>query len=149
MKTTKRERKYAITFSQPTLTQQHSKDEADINKIMARYIKTGVIDHVAKYQGQYLENNDIDYHTSQNIIIKADKMFSELPSSVRKEFENNPAEFLKFVNNEENNEKMAELGLTKTPPPKTPPVEEKPPFTEKPTEPKLKTVKPAPAAETP
>ncbi len=105
----KTNRKYAITFSQPTLTQQHSKDETDINKIMARYIKTGVIDHVAKYQPQYLDNTDIDYHQSQNIIIKADAMFSELPSSVRREFSNDPAAFLKFVNDPENHDKLEDF----------------------------------------
>ncbi len=104
-------RKYAITFSQLTLTQQHSKDAADINKIMARYIKTGVIDHVAKYQGQYLDNSDIDYHSSQNIIIKADSMFAELPSNVRREFQNDPATFLKFVHDPDNHKKLVELGL--------------------------------------
>ena len=71
-------RRFSITFTQPSLTQQHSKDETDINKIMARYIKTGVIDHVAKYQPQYTENSEVDYHNSLNIILKADEMFSEL-----------------------------------------------------------------------
>ena len=102
-------RKHAIKFTQPTLAQQHSKDEVDINKIMARYIKTGVIDHVAKYQPQYLDNTETDYHTSQNIIIKADGMFSELPSTVRRQFNNNPAEFLEFVNDPDNHEKLKDL----------------------------------------
>jgi len=130
-------RKYSIQFKQPTLTQQHSKDETDINKIMARYIKTGVIDHVAKYQPQYLDNTDIDYHQSQNIIIKADGMFSDLPATVRKEFNNNPAEFLEFVNDPDNHEKLKDLV--------------KPPITgEKPLEKPVKPPKkPAPAAVTP
>lgn len=140
-------RKHAINFSQPTLTQQHSKDETDINKIMARYIKTGVIDHVAKYQGQYLENNDLDYHASQNIIIQADVMFSELPSSVRREFNNNPAEFLHFVSDEENHAKLADMGLTNNPP-EIPPIEqEKAPIGEKtPQKAKAPPKEPAPAA---
>ena len=56
MKKSPKKRPYSITFTQPTLAQQHSKDEVDINLIMARYIKTGVLDHVAKYQPQYSEN---------------------------------------------------------------------------------------------
>lgn len=140
--TSKRERKYAITFSQPTLTQQHSKDETDINKIMARYIKTGVIDHVAKYEPQYRDNDDLDYHQSQNIILKADAMFSELPSSVRKEFQNNPSEFLKAVNSPDATERLVELGLAK-PQPEV----KKPTLVEKPsTKPKNPPEEPAPAA---
>ncbi len=129
-------RTHAIKFTQPTMTQQHSKDETDINKIMARYIKTGVIDHVAKYQPQYLDNNDLDYHQSQNIIIKADAMFAELPSSVRRKFLNNPAEFLKFVSDEKNHEKLADLGLAYPATKVTP---------EKPSEIKKATKKPAAA----
>ncbi len=132
-------RKYSIIFSQPTITQQHSKDEVDINKIMARYIKTGVLDHVTKYQPQYLDNTDTDYQESRNIIIKADEMFAELPSTVRKEFNNSPSEFLKFVNDPENHEELADL--VKPKPIQTPP--------ENPSEPKPEQVNPAPAATTP
>lgn len=135
-------RKHAIYFTEPTMTQQHSKDEVDINKIMARYIKTGVIDHVQKYQPQYTENNEVDYHESMNVIRKADEMFLELPSSVRKTFHNDPAKFLEFVNDENNIDKLSEMGLTsktksptgdkttappaKTAEPKTPPSEPAP-----------------------
>lgn len=139
-------RKYAITFSQPSLTQQHSKDEVDINNIMARYIKTGTIDHVSKYQGQYLENSDLDYHQSQNIVKKADEMFAELPSTVRREFQNNPSEFLKFVSDEKNHSKLAEMGLAHKTEPDISPVTKKPPITEKPKETKTQAEKPAPAA---
>lgn len=138
-------RPHSITFTQPTLTQQHSKDEVDINKIMARYIKTGVIDHVAKYQGQYTDNNETDYHTSQNILIKADAMFAELPATVRKNFDNDPASFLQFVSNEENHSKLQEMGLTNTPPS---PLSDNTPATDlpvKPTKAKAAPGEPAPA----
>lgn len=103
------------TFTQPTLTQQHSKDEVDINNIMARYIKTGVLDHVTKYEAQYIETSECDYHQSMNIIRKADEMFLELPAKVRKQFDNDPGEFLSFVENPVNHSKLAEMGLTKPP----------------------------------
>lgn len=108
--------KYAIKFTQPTLAQQHSKEEVDINNIMKRYIKTGVIDHVTKYKPQYTENTMQDYQTSQNIIIKADNMFQELPSQVRKQFDNDPGRFLEFVSDEKNHDKLAEMGLNNAPP---------------------------------
>lgn len=114
-------------FTQPTLAQQHSKDEVDINNIMKRYRKTGIIDHVAKHQGNYGENDGIDYHQSMNIIRRADEMFLELPSQVRKEFGNNPAEFLDFVDNPANIEKLREMGLTNTPITPTSTTSESPP----------------------
>ena len=79
---------------------------------MARYIKTGVIDHVAKYQPQYTQNSEADYHQSMNIIREADEMFLDLPSQVRQKFENDPAKFLDYVNDPENHEKLHEIGLT-------------------------------------
>jgi len=129
-----KKRQHSISFTQPSLTQQHSKDEVDINLIMARYIKTGVLDHVAKYEPQYSENTATDYHESMNIVIRANDMFADLPSSVRKQFDNNPAEFLNFVQNPDNISKLAEMGLTNNspisptgdkPPPDTPPAKQK------------------------
>jgi len=127
------------TFTQPTLTQQHSKDEVDINNIMARYVKTGVLDHVSKYQPQYIETTQCDYHESMNIIRKADEMFLDLPATVRKKFDNDPGKFLTFVENPENHSKLAEMGLTKTPispPGDNPPTDPAPcPTTETPSDP--------------
>lgn len=138
-------RKYSMRFTQPSLTQQHSKDEVDINLIMARYIKTGVIDHVAKYQPQYTENSQQDYHQSMNIILKSNEMFAELPSSVRKQFSNDPAAFLDFVNDESNHDKLQDMGLTNTPPNTTPNPD---PPADKPPEPKITPDDPAPASTT-
>ena len=54
-------------------------------------------------------NTATDYHESMNILIKADEMFSELPSSVRLKFNNDPASFLTFVNNPNNLPALAEI----------------------------------------
>ena len=106
-------RPHAITFTQPSMAQQHQKDEVDVNKIMERYTRTGVIDHVNKYQGQYGEATGISYHEAMNEIIKADDMFMELPSKVRKRFGNDPAQFLEFVSDPDNHDKIYEYGLGK------------------------------------
>ena len=37
----------------PGRTRQSMRDECDINAIMRKYIKTGAIDHVNKYSGEY------------------------------------------------------------------------------------------------
>ena len=71
-------------------------------------------------------------------------MFSELPSTVRKEFANNPGEFLAFVYDEKNHDKLAEMGLTNTPYSKPEPPE---PAPAKPAKPSAKTPEPAPASD--
>jgi len=107
----------------PSMAHQSAKRECDINHIMAKYQKTGLVDHVAKHQGDYSDLTDVPtYHDAMNKIISANESFSTLPSSVRKKFNNNPAEFLDFVSNPENVTEMQTMGLLPIPEPDpTPP----------------------------
>ncbi|AXL15282.1 internal scaffolding protein [Microviridae sp.] len=105
-------RKHSITFTEPSRTQQHQKDETDINKIMKRYIKTGVIDHINKHQGVYTNCPGMDYHEAMTFMRQAEGQFLELPSQVRKQFDNDPGKFLDFVDNPDNIDKLREMGLT-------------------------------------
>jgi len=52
-----------------------------------------------------------DFTASMEIVARGQTMFEELPSSIRTRFENDPAKFLDFVQDEENKEEMQELGL--------------------------------------
>lgn len=52
-----------------------------------------------------------DYQTALNQVILAQQMFDELPSQVRKEFNNNPTEFVEYCQNTDNYEHLIELGL--------------------------------------
>lgn len=99
------------TFDEPGMTKQSFKDECDINKIMARFQKTGAIDHYAAYAPQYDVVTSTNLHEAMNIVADAETMFEELPSSLRKKFHNDPSEFLDFVQDENNLEEMRELGL--------------------------------------
>ena len=104
--------KHAIKFDpKKGLTKQSFKDECNINKIMARFQRTGAIDHYAKHGPQYSDITSGNLHSAMNIISDAESMFEELPSSVRKKFQNDPAQFLDFVQDPNNLEEMRELGL--------------------------------------
>lgn len=94
---------------------QEFKEDADINKIMRKFQKTGAIDHAAKYQPQYGESTPTDFHEAMNIVTRAQSMFNELPSSIRKKFENSAAGFLEFVQDEKNYEEAKELGIDLAP----------------------------------
>lgn len=94
-----------------TPAQQQFKDDCDVNTIMRRFQKTGVIDHVAKHQPIYGFASSQSYHESMNIVAIADSMFNDLPSSIRNEFSNNPEAFLEFVQDPKNAERAAELGI--------------------------------------
>ena len=83
--------------NEPSLTVQEQKDQTDINKILAKYAKTGVIEHVGKYEGQYGDVSGLDYQTMQNQIAGVNSMFAELPAKERAKFDNDPAKFLDYV----------------------------------------------------
>ena len=79
-------------------TRQEFQDECDINVIMKRYEKTGVITHYSKREPQYVDFSDVpDFHTAMNVMQDAEAAFMTLPASVRKRFENDPQEFVKFA----------------------------------------------------
>lgn len=101
-----------VQFStKDTRTEQSHKQECDINYILAKHLKTGVINHQNAYGGQYGDTSAIDYHSAMNTIINADKMFNDLPSGTRTRFQNDPAQFLDFVGDENNLEEMYTMGL--------------------------------------
>lgn len=114
----KRERpvkRHQIKFPSKGRTKQSEKDACDINQIMARYIKTGNITHANRYQPEYGYASEFDFRESLQLIQNGQDMFDELPAETRKEFHNNPAEFLEFVQNPENKEKLIEMGLSEQP----------------------------------
>lgn len=99
-------------FSKPSLCQQQFAAECNINTIMKKYKKTGIIEHVNRYKAEY--NNFIgypDYHEAQNQILAAHEMFMTLPSSIRERFSNNAESFLAFAQNTDNIDEMRSLGL--------------------------------------
>lgn len=90
---------------------QSFKDECDINNILKKYQKTGVVDWLAKHEGTYADVSAFDFMSAQMTIVEAKRMFGDLPSSVRKRFSNDPAEFLLFMEDDSNLEEAIKLGL--------------------------------------
>lgn len=98
----------------PSLTKQSMSDDCDINAIMARFEKTGVLTSVNESSPRYGEYADVvDYDESLRIVMDAQEAFADLPAKVRAKFENDPGQFLDFVGNPANAEEMVTLGLSK------------------------------------
>lgn len=110
----------------PSLAQQSAKDECDINAIMRRYERTGLVDHVSTVQGRFGDfSNAMDYQSSLNAVMAAQESFMALPASLRAAFHNDPAALVAFVSDPENYDQAREMGLV---PPKvdTPPADNAP-----------------------
>lgn len=106
----------AINFEGPSRTKQSFRDECDINNIMRKWQKTGLVTHVSKYQGDYSDLTNVQsYHESCNQVLAAQEAFASLPSSLRSRFQNDPGQFLEFVGNDANRDEAIKLGLITQP----------------------------------
>lgn len=100
----------------PSKTKQSFREESEINNILARYTKTGIIEHVAKHGGSYSDvPSAADFSEAMNLVTDAQRMFIELPAEIRSKFSNDPSEFLDFVSDPDNLGEMVEMGLAERP----------------------------------
>ena len=111
--------KVGMRFEKPSLTQQHFKEECDVNRIMQRYQETGSWGEQTNVRPQFGDfSAEFDFRQAQETVIAAAEAFAALPSKVRKRFRNDPAELLEFLADESNREEAIYLGLIEKPEPK-------------------------------
>lgn len=103
----------------PSLTQQHFKNDADINTIIARYNRTGfLVDPLTQSTRQPLFGDFVDvpdFREAQTQIALAKERFMELPSDLRKRFHNDATELLDFLQDSKNLAEAVKLGLVNAP----------------------------------
>jgi len=88
-------------------TKQAFKDETDIVKMLSRAQKAGTMSHLQKYEGQYGDFADFDFLQSTLMLTKGREVFDALPSELRREFNQSPADFFDYVNDPANAEDLA------------------------------------------
>jgi len=104
----------AVQYTQPGLTQQHFRKEANINSIMRKYTKTGILVDAGKpMRGapQFGVFDQFDFLESQNKVVQAKQAFMALPARIRQRFANNPAQLLEFIGDEKNRAEAIAIGL--------------------------------------
>lgn len=98
----------------PSLTRQEFLEETDINNILDQYETSGVIPESRPGEPQYADLTDpifTDYQRAQNIVIDAQYAFERIPAAIRERFNNDPASFIAFLQDEKNREEADKLGL--------------------------------------
>jgi phage internal scaffolding protein len=103
--------KTGLSCLDASLTQQQFAEEADINTIVNRFLKTGVMPTPNTFP-QYVDFEGIfDYQSAMNLVRAADESFMRMDAKVRSRFNNSPQEFLEFFANPENADEAIRLGL--------------------------------------
>lgn len=101
----------------PGRTKQAPRQSADINTIIDRYKRTGLVENVSRARQVFADVSGIgSYHESLNKIKAAEEAFMDLPAKVRSRFRNDPAELFAFLGDEKNRPEAVSLGLVVKPP---------------------------------
>lgn len=92
-------------------TEQAHANEVDINQIVSRYQKTGILPGSSgtPIYGDFTQVDD--YQSASEAVLAADAAFMSLGADVRKRFHNNPAELLAFLEDARNLDEAMDMGL--------------------------------------
>ena len=100
-----------LACEEPSLAQQHFKEECDINTILQKFNITGLLPE-SPLSPRYGDFTGIgDYHTALNRVIAAQDEFEALPAQIRARFDNDPSKLIEFLEDETNRPEAEELGL--------------------------------------
>lgn len=102
-----------VYFSdKPSMAKQSFKEQCDINAIMKRYEKTGIVEHAKRYGASYGDFTGADdYQDALAKVAAADEAFMSLPASIRKRFNNNPGDYFDFANDPANRNELIDMKL--------------------------------------
>lgn len=92
-------------------TEQAHAQAADINTIMLRYERSGLLPQKAEGARYGDFSGVVDYHSAVESVRRADEAFMSLDPRVRARFENDPGKLLEFLSDEGNRKEAEDLGL--------------------------------------
>lgn len=107
----------------PSMTRQSEMAACDINNIIKDFQLTGQVQHINRQaqSGMYADLTTMpDFQEALHIVQRAEEAFASLPAKVRSELGNDPAQFLAYIADPANKERLYEWGLATRP--ETPPV---------------------------
>lgn len=94
-------------------TQQHFKDQCDINILLAKYRKTGIMEHVTRAKERYGDFTQYgsDLAADLDRVAKAKQTFEMLPAELRNQFKNSIPGFFNFVQDPKNFDQCVKWGI--------------------------------------
>lgn len=118
----RRLRSYALICEDESLTLQSERDGADINIIMDRALKTGMIPLQADVEALVGDFSEVgSYQDLQDLVLRGTEEFMKLPPNVRARFSNSPQAWLDYLDDPKNVNEMIAAGHVKKREPVVPP----------------------------
>jgi len=101
----------SVYNDQPSMTKQEFTKSCDPNYIVDLVLRGKDVEF--KGNAFYGDFSDLptDYHTALNIVTQANQSFMQLPADMRSKFDNDPGQFLEFVNDPANAQALIDMGL--------------------------------------
>lgn len=94
-----------------SLTRQSEKDDADINVLLNRFVRTGLMPQDER-EPLFIDVSDVgDYRQIRDHINRSTDYFNTLDAKVRAKFNNDPAEFLDRLVDPANKQEFVDLGI--------------------------------------
>lgn len=98
--------------------------DSDINAIVARYQKTGLLENVRENPGVFADVSQVKDFTGMVRQVRfAQEAFEQLPADLKTRFSHDPALLIEFVSNADNRAEAIKLGILPKPDKKAVPKE--------------------------
>jgi len=106
-----RENRPRTFFTKPSRAQQHHANDVNINMIMAKARKGLPVlqDTRQAFFGNFA--NMPTFLECNNAAVRLKEEFMRLPAKLRKEFDNDPAALVEFIQDDKNREQAEKLGI--------------------------------------
>lgn len=102
---------------EPSLTDQSQAKDCDVNVIVDRFMRTGVMPQMSgnPIYGDF--SDPVSYQEALARVMLAEEQFLGLDAKTRARFDNDPARFLEFASDPKNVDAMVDMGLATRPAP--------------------------------
>lgn len=95
-----------------SMVKQSFADECNINTIVKRFEKTGMITHLNEREPFYGDVSElVGYDEALNVVARSQELFMSLSAEVRERFANDPARLISFLDDEGNLDEAVKLGI--------------------------------------
>lgn len=87
---------------------QSFEEQTDVNRILARQFVRGAASHVDRFEAQYRDYANYDFHAEANKLATGMRIWEHAPLTIKEEFVT-PGRFFEFVNDPDNRDRVAEV----------------------------------------